>query len=226
MASRRDSSSKRLIQLFEERRLLPGLAERFFEEGFLIPAGTSFDQLIDFKNEIVHAACSRIALRLNTTLQKDAPLLAAFEEAGLNHQNPLHWRALLAMFAEVHFGKKKTNTQIWDVVGLFQVFADYTTIRREDPSATETGIARKLRSDKRFKEKYGHYNEHALRKLLRQAKSPKTNVLLRHPEMADPLLQVIRDDYEKKSIQWTPELEAQLRKIIERFFAAIEQKVS
>jgi hypothetical protein len=83
MPSRRDSSAKRLFQLFEASRLPRQVAKQVFDERILTPAGTSFDQFVDFDNNKIHAACSRIALRLNEGDEKDASLVAAFREAGL-----------------------------------------------------------------------------------------------------------------------------------------------
>jgi len=221
MGSRKNASSRKLSEIFEETRRPRQLTEQFFEDDLLKPAGTSFDPLFDFKNDSVFLAASRVALRLGEDNKNDAPLIAAFKSAGLSPQNPLHWRALLSMFAEVHFAKTKTKTQRWGPEGLFKLFIDYITIKSENPGATETKIAEKLQKDKRFREKYQRYNDAAFRKLIRQAKSPKTNVLLRHLEMMDALLQLIRDDYEQRSIEWTPKLEAFTRGIVERFFDSL-----
>ena len=224
MASRRDSSSKRLLELFDETRQSRELAKRFFEDDILKPASTTFDQLFAFNNDAIHAAFSRVALRLNNADKKDASLLAAFRKAGLDHKNPLHWRDLLSMFAETHFGKVKTKPREWDAVGLTGVLNDYLTIKGENPDLKEPELRKKLRSDRRFKDKYAHYNIDAFRKLLRQAKSPDFNVLLRHPQMRDPLGQIIRDDHEQKGTAWTPEWEALIKGLVERFFNALESE--
>jgi hypothetical protein len=145
MASRRDSSSRRLLQLFEETRLTRELGKRFFEDDILKPAGTTFDQLLDFNNDAIHAAFSRIALRLNDGDKKHAPLLAAFREAGLDHHNPVHWRDLLSMFAETHFGKATTKPKTRDPVGLSRVLNDYLTIKSENPALKEPELRKLLR---------------------------------------------------------------------------------
>jgi hypothetical protein len=231
MPSRRDSSAKRLFQLFEESRLPRQVAKQAFDERILNPAGTSFDQFFDFDNNMmVHAACSRIALRLNEGNEKDAPLVAAFREAGLDHRNPLHWRHLLSMFAETHFGKIKTKPQKWDPAALFQLRHDYCTLESENPGAKSSELRKLLRTDKRFKDKYKSdskdksYNEDAFRKLLRHALSPASNVLLRYPEMKDPLMKLIRNDYEQKGMQWTPEFETVITQLVETFFNSPELK--
>jgi hypothetical protein len=219
MASRRDSSSKRLFQLFDETRLSRELAKRFFEDDILRPLSTTFDQMLDFDNDVTHAAFSRVALRLNDGDKKHAPLLTAFGEVGLDHHNPVHWRDLLSMFAETHFGKARTKPKTWDSVGLSQVLQDYLAVKQENPTANNAQLRKLLRKDKRFKDKYAQYNIDAFRKLLRQALSPKDNVLLRYPEMRDPLVQLIRNDYEQKGTAWTPDLERWIK-----FFAQLSDR--
>jgi hypothetical protein len=145
MASRKDSTSKRLFQLFDERRLSRELAKRFFEDDILKPE-ISFDQLFDFNNDAVHAACSRAALRLNDANKTHASMLSAFKEAGLDHRNPLQWRDLLSMFAEAHFGKLRTKPQKRDPVGLSQVLQDYLAVKKENPAAKDAQLRKLLRT--------------------------------------------------------------------------------
>jgi hypothetical protein len=225
MASRRDSTSKRLFELFDETRLSRELAKRFFEDDILKPAGTSLDQLFDFNNDAVHAACSRVALPLNDASKAHASMLSAFKEAGLNHRNPLHWRYLLSMFAEAHFGEVKTKTKTRDSVGLIKVLNAYLTIKRENLTLNEPEIRKKLRSDKRFKDIFQKVNDdRAFRKLLGQARNPEFNLLLQHPEMEDPLVQLIRSEYEQRGTAWTPDLEIWIKGIVERFLGAVESE--
>ncbi len=114
------------------KRLSRQLATRFFEDDLLKPAGTSFDQLFDFNNDTIHATFSRIALRLREDDKKDASMLAAFKKADLDHQNPLHWRELLSILAESHFGPIRTKPQKWDSSALCEVLKDYSTISALD----------------------------------------------------------------------------------------------
>jgi hypothetical protein len=122
------------------------------------------------------------------------------------------------MFAETHFGKVRTKPQKWDSAGLFRLLHDYLALKSENPGAKVSELRKLLCTDKRFKDKYKHHSEDAFRKLLRQALSPRSNVLLRHPEMKDPLPQLIRNDYEQKGTRWTPELEALITQLAESFF--------
>jgi hypothetical protein len=227
MPSRRDSTSRRLYELF--RTSQARRAEQVFEEMILRPAkkffgelsdtsdaNKRFEELFDFSNDVFHAAYSRAALALDETDKDNAPLLTAFHKARLDHKNPLHWRALLSMFAEAHFGKTKTKTPKWDPLTLTDVLLDYHTVKKEKPNAKASDICKELRRDKRFKSKYQHYQFDALRKLVRNARDPKFNKFLQHPEMKDPLLQLIRADYEAKGISWKPEMEAWIKSIIDR----------
>ena len=175
--------------------------------------------VFNFEDDTVHAALSRVALMLEQSSERDKPVFAAFKAAGLNPDNPLHWRALVFMFSEAHFGKARTKPQKWSPTALNGVLADYRTIKAENPGASDAQICKLLRSDPRFKRKYQHYSPDALRKLLRQARSPNANILLRHPEMNDPVLQLLRHYHEQYGLEWTSESEMYGRAIKEKLSA-------
>jgi len=63
-----------------------------------------------------------------------------------------------------------------------------------------------------------------LRKLVRHARSPKHNLLLRHPEMPDPLLKLFREKYESRGGVWDPQREATLKSLIDKCVDIIEGK--
>jgi hypothetical protein len=141
-------------------------------------------------------------LNLNEKDQKNIEILRAFETAGLDHRNPFHWRKLLECFAKAHFGKKKTKPKKWDAFEFCVLLKDYLDVTRNHPELKASEACKLLMKDKAYRDKYGHYNFHALRKLLRQASSPKHNMYLRHPEMRNPILQEIRDECERRDIPW------------------------
>src|SRR5580698_7090284 len=130
MKSRKNSSFKQLFALLDDKRRPRQLAAQFFEEDLLRPAGKTFDQFFDFENDAIHAASSWIALRLFKDSKEDAAMLTAFKEAGLDHRNPMHWRELVAIFAEVHFGRVKTKPKKWDAEGLWRVWLDYSIVKK------------------------------------------------------------------------------------------------
>ncbi len=187
MPSSQDPASKRLLKLLERARIV-----RAFEEAI-------FSKLDD---TLVHTFHSSAVLRLNEADEADTEMLSAFKVTGLDHRNPRHWRLLLKCFSEAHFGKKKTKPVKWDAFEFCVLLKDYFDLTRNRPELSDLDACKLLKSDKLYKEKYGDYNIHALRKLVRQARSPKYNMYLRHPEMRDLLLQQIRDDWEREGIPW------------------------
>jgi hypothetical protein len=219
MPSRRDSTSKLLRQLFDEARTIRQHTKQLFDSEVALRAGTSFDQLFNFDNDVMHAAASRCSLRLDKADENDAAMLSAFETAGLDHRNPLDWRTLLSLFAEAHFGKIRTKPQKWDVAALLDVLTDYREVQRSDPGLSDVKICTLLQT----KSKYSNYTLDALRKLVRHARSPKYNVLLRHPEMRDPLLQIFREKYESRGVVWDPQREANLKRLIDKCVDIIDK---
>jgi hypothetical protein len=222
MPSRRDSSSKLLRHLFDESRTIKQQSMQLYDSELALPPGISLDQLFNFDNDAMHAAASRCSLRLDKTDENDAAMLRAFDAAGLDHRNPLDWRTLLSLFAEAHFGKRRTKPTKWDIAARLEVLADYLEVYKSDPKLSDVKICKLLKADKRYNSKYGKYSLDALRKLVRDARSPKHNVLLRHPEMRDPLLQIFREKYESRGIVWTPQLEANLKRVINKCIDMIE----
>jgi hypothetical protein len=186
------------------------------------PAGTSFDRLFEFDNFLVHAATSRCALRLRKDDEDAAAMLRAFEAAGLDHRNPLDWRTLLSLFAEVHFGKIRTKPKKWDISALLDVLEDYRAVQKSDQELSDVKICKLLQTDKRYKSKYSTFNLDALRKLVRHARNPEHNVLLRYPEMPDPLLKLSREKYESRGVVWDPQREATLKGLIDKCVEIIE----
>ncbi len=214
--SRRDSSSKLLRQRFDESRRTGQQAKQLFDSEFALQPGTSLDQLFNFDNDVVHAAFSRYSLRLDEADEDDAAMLRAFEAASLDHRNPFDWRTLLSLFAEVHFGKIRTKRKTWDISAFVDLLMDYLDVYKSNPELSDVKICRLLQTDEDYKSKYGKYDPDALRKLVRNARSPKHNVLLRHPEMRDPLLHIFREKYERRGVVWDPKLEATLKHLINK----------
>jgi hypothetical protein len=213
MASTRDSTSKRLKEILPNIRATITGAEQLIDSEIFNRAN-SFERFMNFENELAHGALSWVALRLNSTDENDTAMLKAFAAAGLNHRNPFYWRALLSAFSEVHFGKKRTKPIKWDPAAFWSVFLDCVNVVMEGKARKRSEIPAELA--KRYKEKYGNYSSDALRKLVGQALSPKYNVLLRHSEMGHPLLQLYCEDYEAKGGTWTPEVEANSKRLIEK----------
>jgi hypothetical protein len=216
MPSRKDSTSRRLFNLFQHAtwQHAEQIAEQRLSDMLARIGGR-----IDFADDIAHAAFSREALMLEESSERDRPVFAAFKAAGLSPDNPMHWRYLVFMFSEAHFGKAETKPKMWHSFALSEVRADYLTIKGENPGTNQSEICQLLRRDRRFKHKYHKYNPDAFRRLLRHANSPKYNILLRHPEMNDPALQLLRDHHEQSGLQWSSESEMDYRAAVKRLSA-------
>jgi hypothetical protein len=199
-------------------------AEQLIDSEIFNRANSSFEKVMNFEDEVAHGASSWVALRLNIADENDTAMLAAFAAAGLNHRNPLHWRVLLSAFSEVHFGKKRTKPIKWDPSAYWSVFIDCVNVVKEGKARNRSEIPAVLAKDKRYKEKYGNYSSHALRRLVRHALSPEYNLFLRHPELGDPLLQLYREDYEAKGGAWTPEVHAHFKRLIDKVVIFLESQ--
>jgi hypothetical protein len=204
MPSRRDPTAKRLEKLFEQSRKVnqKTVGEFLFEK-----AGLSFDDF-PFDLDVVHASFSRLALRLDENNANDKPMLLAFKSAGLDWRDPHSWRHLLSLFAEAHFGDTETKPKTWDIAAFCEVLIDYFVARKTlGNKSTDLAICKLLKINKKYRHKYGDYNIHALRKIVRTALSPKHNILLRHPEMKNIPLQLVRNHSESEGITWDETLE-------------------
>jgi hypothetical protein len=96
MARKRDSASKRLARAIE-RRKNPDLLTRLF-------LSTSKASKLDWTNKRTRELAANSALTL-TERPGDTSLRKAFDEFGLNPQNPFDWVRLLRGLAEVHFDR-------------------------------------------------------------------------------------------------------------------------
>jgi hypothetical protein len=79
---------------------------------------------------------------------------------------------------------------------------DYCDVTQNNPTFSEGDICNILKTRKPYKEKYGKYNIHSLRKIVRAARDPTKNILLRHIEMRNIPLQLIREHFDSKGIAW------------------------
>jgi hypothetical protein len=220
MPSRQDATSERLLKLLDLIRVI-------FSKPVMHAALGSKREEIDkeilfkFDDALVHSVSSRQALTLGEA-DRDYPEMArAFEAAGLDHRNPLDWRILVSCFAKVHFGKKATKPVKWDAVALCMLLEDYREVTRNRRKTTDSEACKLLMRS--HKEKYGTYNPDALRKLIRRARDPKYNIYLRHPDMRNPLLQEIRDSYERDGTPWDEELGKRVAEAVELVMKEITQ---
>jgi hypothetical protein len=202
MPSRKDPTSKRLFDQFEQTRIVN--FRKLFDSVFLKP-GKHFDTVFNFEDDRIFLLVARNTFCLSESKQDD-PMRDAFEAAGLDHRNPRDWKTLLSCFAEAHFGDKRTKTVKWDPIFLNEVFKDYSEVQKNNPKRSDVHFCSLLLKDKRYKDKYDMTLD-SLRKLVRHAKNPKHNVLLRHSDTSDPLLELLREMFGVGGIEWDQRLE-------------------
>jgi hypothetical protein len=202
MPSRRDPTAMRLFDQFKQTRLVNG---RKIFDSLLSQPGKSYDQIFNLEDDRIYLYIARKALHLSDA-KDDQMLIKAFDAAGLDHRDPMDWRTLLSCFVEAHFGSKETKPIKWDALYLNEVFKDYSEVKTNHPKLKDFDICKLLKKDKRYKDRYtGNFD--ALRKLVRVAKNPKHNALLRYSETSDPLVKMLRDLLESKGIDWDERFE-------------------
>jgi hypothetical protein len=216
MPSRKDPTSKRLFKLFEELEMVTSpKALDLVRDRLLSEDGTTEEEANpDFDDRLTRLVASQVALTLGQLNDYNTPILRAFEAAGLDHRNPLHWRSLLRCFCQAHFGKRKTKPITWSPYLLSAVFKDYRDVKGAYPTIEDSALCRFLRTDKKYKKRYGRYSFHTLRKIVRYAKNPKHNPAARYPEMNNLLLQELRWAGERNhNLVWNEEFERRLAEL-------------
>jgi hypothetical protein len=201
----RGLSEKRLKEEFDRTLLLFRHNERVLI-GLLGPLGA----LIQPQSPSQLPMAALAAVTLDPKGQRDKSIVKAFIAAGLDHNSPAHWRELLRIFCEVHFGDQRTKPKR-DIATLVQVAADYLQIRRKFPKLKGMPFAEKMR--RMFPDRY-NYDVHHVRKLIRYALDPKNNPILRYPTEPDSLISVLRAEHEGKGLEWTPEVEDFHRRLV------------
>jgi hypothetical protein len=97
------------------------------------------------------------------------PIVRAFEEAGLNFEDPLDWIRLATYLAAAVYGKEPGQPATWTIKKYEALLSDISEIRSATPEFSEIESCRVL-----LKKKGGVYNEvskaSTLRRILQDAK--------------------------------------------------------
>jgi hypothetical protein len=153
--------------------------------------------------------------------QIDRPVRAAFQKAGLDQKNPLHWRVLMWMFAQSYFGPKPLSKH-WTANKYCELIYDVEQLKTKrklkDRSACENIAKRGY-----YKNGTKPLGKERLRKALREARSPKFNGVLAAAVMAG--LQKMRLVYAARNETVTPEIERRCEKeITKRILKQISER--
>jgi hypothetical protein len=200
MPSHRDPTSKRLLAHLE--RLRQADLGKIFDEVVAEP-GETYDDVFNLRDDKIYLFLARDALRINVFRMADTPILTAFRLAGLDHHNPVDWRRLMAAFCETHFGQKRTKPVTWTPTVLLSAYKDYLAVQNSfEKKRPDLQVCKILKTDKRYKDKYGKYKIDTLRKLIRYANDPDHNTLLPYADANDPLLEFTKELSHRANVQW------------------------
>ena len=134
---------------------------------------TADDQTVDYA--LFRASHASAALTLNDH-EIDTAIAKAFSEAGLDPENPWHWRALLHAFAEAYYPAPNSN-QFWTAARLTELLGENLRLATQYPKWKKEQRNKQL--IKWIADRYGkHIKVSTLPRLLRQAKDRKTNKFL------------------------------------------------
>lgn len=200
MANTTDTAAKRLTALFNSG-LGAELSGRLKEmEQKLGPE--SYAILPDWADPTM------AALALNQSSVFDQAVITAFNKAGLDPNDPIHWKALMVLFSWAHFGKwpSRGRPQEW-IKKHEQLLRDYYTIKNEKGDVGVTQVCRLLK--KRYASRYPQTAER-LAKQVAKAQKPEFNPSL--GLLLDIIIQGEKRDHREQNVDWTQEVEEQKRK--------------
>src|SRR5947207_1308413 len=104
-----DTTSRRLLELFEVSRHDAGRAvdTQAKQVHAAFPEIEWLESDLAWGNPRVRDLWASPSLTLYHDNKFDRYVVRAFDEAGLNSRNPLHWRLLMYLFSIAHFGPKR-----------------------------------------------------------------------------------------------------------------------
>jgi hypothetical protein len=217
MLSNRDATARKLSDLFKESKRTQEISAGVFETNVLRPAGLTFDQFQGLLGDFAFELIAKSVFQLDPKRQEDVPLLAAFAAAGLDQRNPEHWRELVSLFAKAHFEETPRGApEKWGPLEYAWLLRDIVSVLQLKPKSKHfaTSISKILRTQKPFKEKYAKHSQDHVRRLIREARSPSINKMLRYPKMDNFILSLIRAEYEDRGVPWTPQFQSQVEAVL------------
>ena len=150
---------------------------------------------------------------LNPDHELDKPLVMAFAAAGLNHKNPFHWKLLLREFAIAHFLPRRGGgaPTKWTANRYCRLLAQVHQLKLNNAHLTDKGACTILCKWPEYQQKSEkRLSVERLRKALREARNPVINDILSSSLERNLIHAQMR--HQKENRQWTPAIEAELRK--------------
>jgi hypothetical protein len=123
---------------------------------------------------------------LKITESTSGKLLAeVFRYCELDHRQPMHWRLLLDALVQECF-RRVGAPEKWDEGGYFDLLLDIRAVQKKFPDAKQqTRLAKLLKGEKPFKEKYKNFGSDNLRKLVGKAMDPNINPMAKFADGED-----------------------------------------
>jgi hypothetical protein len=163
------------------------------------PDGTRWDETdFNFKDPELRMIFADAALTLGSHPMHD-PVRRAFRQAGLDPQNPLHWRLLIELFCYAHFGsaQRAGRPPRTDQTKLLREVAD---IKQRNPVLSTNSALKTLHKKGLFKKSNGDVlSINRLGKMYRAAHRARTERL--NETTVNSMLQYARSE----NLNWTEE---------------------
>jgi hypothetical protein len=206
MTKKTDTIAKRLAELFSLGPRLSVAVQKLEEEKGPAAKVVSLDW-----NEILPDRVEPIItiFSLDPSLATDQAIITAFNKAGLDPKNPIHWKALLSFFAYAHFGKWPSSgrPKKWTDKSYSILLHDFFAIKNAKPHLSVDRACGMLKQ--RHPEKYKQSKER-LAKEVKRAQDPKFHPALAH--FLNVMLQLSKAEYQERHLAWNPDVEARKRK--------------
>jgi hypothetical protein len=223
--------SKFLAQIFESRRQQPDLlpAERFVEHLKKNHPEIDWSKL-DLDSPLIRDSLAASALKLDPNSEWDKPVFVAFEKAGLDHNNPAHWRFLLNDFCWAHFRPRRRRgaPALWSPQRYWRLLQHEAQVRHDHPEFLLQDGDRVRRDHPKFSnedvyrtivQRYGDYyrgkngkplQPGRIKTALREARDPECNAHL--AMYLSMTINRARSHFQQNGLDWSSDVETAVRR--------------
>jgi hypothetical protein len=201
--------AKCLAQMFDSHRKDPLSIDKPLEHFKKRHPEVDWDAQIERDPSILRDSMAVSALKLYDD-DFDRPVAIAFERAGLDPENPLHWRLLLNYFCWAHFRPKRGRgaPELWSPERYIRLLQDEYQVRRDHPTFGHMDVCRVISKRGAYKRKGKPLTASRIKSALREARDPQCN---RHLlEYVAMIRQRIRQESQNRDL--SPDAEAALRR--------------
>jgi hypothetical protein len=172
------------------------------------------DLTLDPNDPLVRGLIAAVALRLDPNDGWDNVVRVAFEKAGLDHKNPIHWRILMRQFAGAHYRIKRGRgaPSLWDAKRYCRLLQDEARVWSQHPTFSNEDVCRTIARRSGYTNARGQrqgkpLSKDRIKSALREARESRCNA-----DLAAYLLRMMRSGrayYLKEGWAWSPATEAE-----------------